>query len=463
MKNEKVNNLSKVLFTLAWLVVGYLQTSCYTFGHKIISYVLWPTLLIGAVAVFINLLHYKDYLKDKKLYLLIFFCFSFLISAVVMHKYGMYQNIRILIFIAFQFFVLYLYNTHNKIQDNNKILDIILNVFLVGTFILTLISFIQLFTGYSKVIIKVNEPNVVFGFTWGRLFGAYWDPNIASVICCVSLSILINRYLRTTKVWAKVAYGLFAVMQLFYIVLSDSRTGRICLIACIVSYVLFYFIKLILNKKSKKIENFYAKMTISVVIALLFSIYTPMLIKQVYNEIAATNTKSIEQKESSSGQDSQSSQTIGRGYDIKKDISNRRFEIWLSGLEIFMRNPIVGVSRQNIVAYASEHMPETYIVNNSQMDFDSMHNLYVDVIVSQGLLGFIPFMLFLLLSAISIIRNLPLLFSKSDNTLMIISILLTVVTSTLVITEIIYVDSPISTVFWSSLGYLNHICLSKKK
>jgi O-antigen ligase len=204
-------------------------------------------------------------------------------------------------------------------------------------------------------------------------------------------------------------------------------------------------------------------MTVSVVLALLLSIYTPILIKQVYNEIASTNSTPIEQKASPKPQETQQPQTIGRGYDIKKDISNRRFEIWLSGLEIFLKNPIVGVSRENIVAYASEHMPETYIVNNSQMDFDSMHNLYVDVIVSQGLLGFIPFMLFLLLSAISIIRNLPLLFSKSDNTLMIASILLTVVTSTLVITEIIYVDSPISTVFWSSLGYINHICLLKKK
>ncbi len=250
-------------------------------------------------------------------------------------------------------------------------------------------------------------------------------------------------------------------MQLFYIVLSDSRTGRICLIMCVVSYVLFHFIKLIIEKKSKKIKNFYLKMTISVILAIALSIYTPVLIKSTYNQIVTSTKKPVEQVEP--GKQEPASQTIGRGYDIKKDVSNRRFEIWLSGLDIFLKNPIVGVSRENIVAYALENMPDTYIVNNTQMHFDSMHNLYVDIIVSQGLLGFIPFMLFLLFSAISLIRNLPLLFNKSEYTLMIVSIILTVLTATLVITEIIYVDSPISTLFWSSLGYLNHICLSKKK
>ena len=34
-------------------------------------------------------------------------------------------------------------------------------------------------------------------------------------------------------------------------------------------------------------------------------------------------------------------------------------------------------------------MPETYIVNNDQGDFDSFHNVLVDVLVSQGFIGVI--------------------------------------------------------------------------
>ena len=464
MHKKKLFNILKVIFIGMLFLEGYLQTSCYTFGNKIISFVIWPMTLLGVILIIYNITKYKEYLKDKKNWLLILFSLSFLISTIVMRKYGIYKNIRIFAFILFQFFILYLYN---KEDDHESKLKIYLNIFLIGTFILSWISMIHFITGYSKYILNNNSPHLVYGFTWGRLFGAYWDPNIASVICSLSLIIIIDMFRNAEKKFSKFLLVLFGIMQVLYIVFSDSRTGRICLIMAIASYVTFNFIKLILNGEYKKINNFFVKMAVSIMITLALTVTVPEGVKFAYNQLplqTTTEKVTINKKlKIKKIKKTKKGNKIGRGYDLENDISNKRFDIWNSGISIFKRNIFVGVSRTNIVPYALKVMPKTFIVHNTQMHFDSMHNLYVDILVSQGILGFIPFILFAILSVVNILKNLKNLFLSSKYTVMFISIIMTVVTATLVMTEIIYVDSPNSTLFWICLGYLNYLCLKKEE
>ena len=473
MNKKNINNIIEMIFTILWLAEGYLQICSYTFEHKIISFVLWPAVFLGAILILFNILKYKEYLKDKKNILLILFSLSFLISSLIMYKYGIYKNVRLLIIMLFQFLILYLYNKDDNFKEVEKKIKIYLYIFLIGTFVLTFISVIHLFIGYSRLISRPNVQDIIFGFTWGRLFGAYWDPNIASVICCISLSIIIYIIGETKKIIFKILLILFAVMQLFYIVLSDSRTGRICLIVTIVSYVFLKFAKLIVTKQHKIISHFYLKMFVGVVGSLVITYSVPTIVKSTYNKIVTLTDKKVVgviviqengKKEKIIEEKKMSNSKITRGYDLEGDISNRRFDIWKSGFDIFKKNMLFGVSRTAIVPYALDVMPKTYILNNDQgMYFSSMHNLYVDIIVSQGIFGIISFMSFIILSVINIIKNIKMLFEKSKYTVMFISIILTVFASTLVMTEIIYVDSPISTMFWIGLGFLNFICINKKE
>lgn len=468
MQNKKIFNILQIVFVVMLLIEGYLQTSCYTFGNKVISFVIWPMVLIGTVLIIYNLIKAikdKQFINDKKNWLLILFVVSFLISTFVMREYGIYKNIRTLFFIVFQCFILYLYD--NKDDNHESKINIYLITFLLGTFILSLISMVHLATGYSKYVLNNNSPHLVYGFTWGRLFGAYWDPNIASVICSLSLIIIIDIFKKIKKNYQKILLSLYFLMQLLYIVFSDSRTGRICLVVSITSYIVFKFIQLMMNGKYKDIKKFYIKMMVSILLGIFLTISIPIGIKYTYNELVTitenekvTITKNKKIKKSKSKKDKS---TIGRGYDLGNDISNKRFGIWNSGLKIFERNILTGVSRANIVAYALKVMPKTYIVNNTQMHFNSMHNLYVDILVSQGLLGFVPFILFMILSAVNILKNLKKILIKSKYSVMFLSILLTVLTSSLVMTEIIYVDSPNSTLFWICLGYLNYLCIKEKE
>ena len=121
-----------------------------------------------------------------------------------------------------------------------------------------------------------------------------------------------------------------------------------------------------------------------------------------------------------------------------------------------------GVSRANIVPYAKDNLPETYIVNNTHMEFWSMHNLYVDLIVSQGAIGFILFITFFIWIFVDILKNLKDIKKNIKKKKKIITLIAIEFVSTLVMTEIIYLETPISFIFWIEIGYL-YSCIQRNK
>ena len=64
-----------------------------------------------------------------------------------------------------------------------------------------------------------------------------------------------------------------------------------------------------------------------------------------------------------------------------------RSDIWKSAIEVFLTSPVVGVSHNNVLAYVYDNVPNSYLVTNDHMDFDSMHNVFFDILVGQGVIG----------------------------------------------------------------------------
>mgnify|MGYP000175836823 FL=1 len=49
---------------------------------------------------------------------------------------------------------------------------------------------------------------------------------------------------------------------------------------------------------------------------------------------------------------------------MKGDISNQRFQLWASAIEVGLSRPLTGISFYGIVPYTEKNFPDTYIVNN---------------------------------------------------------------------------------------------------
>ena len=78
---------------------------------------------------------------------------------------------------------------------------------------------------------------------------------------------------------------------------------------------------------------------------------------------------------------------VNRGYSMEGDISNRRMDVWKSGLQIGLSRPLTGVSFAGAVPYAREHLPDIYILTNDLWVFNTFDSELVNVFAAQGVPG----------------------------------------------------------------------------
>ena len=79
--------------------------------------------------------------------------------------------------------------------------------------------------------------------------------------------------------------------------------------------------------------------------------------------------------------------------DESLDYSSGRLEIWKSAFEIFKKKWLLGTSPGNIKNYAENYFPDCII---AERHYYAMHNVFIDVFTSVGLIGGLVFLLFLL-------------------------------------------------------------------
>ena len=102
------------------------------------------------------------------------------------------------------------------------------------------------------------------------------------------------------------------------------------------------------------------------------------------------------------------------------------------------------------------------MVNNDLGDFDSTHNLFLDILVSQGIIGLVIMLSFFACIAISIIRkllsdkNFAIILSEPFNAA-IVGILCSISCTSMFVLDVLYLNSAETILFWSCMGYLSRI------
>ena len=184
---------------------------------------------------------------------------------------------------------------------------------------------------------------------------------------------------------------------------------------------------------------------IIVILAVIIGIGTNVILVEItncYNYLVSRNEEA-------------NNQEVERNYDLEADPSNRRFDIWKSGLEIFNENKIFGTSYYGIQLYAKENLPDTYIINNTQTNFRNLHNEFLNILVSQGCIGLV-IVLVLIFSYLRILKRKYEFVDKKyidvTNTLL-INIIIIAISSMFVAAGMFYYNIPSSNLFWMLLGY----------
>ncbi len=450
---SKNSYFAELPFKIVYLLFGIFTFCNLTHMQPIMSFVVMAVLGLAVISFIPRFINIAGYIKTPALSLLIAFSVSFIISALLNFSYGYSDNFKGLIWLILHFFGLFACDVNREEKEYKKEFTVISIFYLAVFFVMSAVSLVQYIINYSLEQYN-KEYTRLAGLVWGRLWGVFRDPNYASVFATIAI-VLSVYYIRANKnKLLRTFLCVNIIIQFLYLCLSGSRTGMVALFAVIFFYILFIGLKK-LNFKGL------LKISLVVILSLLISASSLLLITGVHK----INSEIVEYRYYQSAEgDEVPEYEDGREQDLESDISNRRFDLWKSGVEIFLKNKVFGVSYYNLKNYAQSEMPDTYLVNNSHGAFNNTHNIIFNILPAQGITGFVLFALFAGFTVFYIFRNI----TKAENSdyeylcVMFICVITSLVSS-MFVTDVIYTNSPTSVIFWLFLGYIFHYFKRKRE
>ena len=432
-----------------------------TVGTKIISVFMWPTYLLGAAILAWRVLDYKRYIRMPGLLPLCLLCLSAGISLLLNRRYDPKGNLIHLIFWLFYFLILYVSGTDTPPQTLKKCFIFYFHAFCAVAFVLTAISFGMLAAGYGKEFTRGGDL-VRQGYLGGRLFGAYQTPNAGAIIGAL-VTVGSVHFIRTCKnrlYTAAAAINIAA--QFVYAVLSDSRSGRVCLGLCLGVYLFFVLCK---RENASPGRSVLALALAAAVTAGGF--FLPKWSQLAYNAAVISTQRDREQRgddvQDPTQEDEDEPFVIGRKESLEGDFSNRRLDFWKSGLELFLRKPVFGLTFKGFLPYAKEYLPDTYLVTNDYMQMNTLDNDVINLAVSCGLAGLLPFFAFVFV----VLRRLWLFLRRKAEKDPLLPLLLSVcagaAAASMFTSGVLYMQCQYSFLFWLALGLTMRMAAGPKE
>lgn len=278
------------------------------------------------------------------------------------------------------------------------------------------------------------------GIVDGRLFGLFTDPNFAaftSLLLVFGLCYII----RETKHRILRIFGyLSLITQIMYIIMSNSRTVYLSVIASVLFYVLY---------RTYKEKQDQPDMARSIVCSLLLrGVITLLLLVVVYAATMFT-LKSIARIITPT----RDTKTELIRDDVNdENISNNRFTIWTAYLQLYKEKPVFGYSFRSALPYSTQNNPDGYLAKTQYVT----HNGYISLLVETGIVGF-------LIMAIFMIQLLARFLQRSkekrpvSNTYVVFSTwILAILVFCLCFHDIFFTMNIETMLFWIGAGYLTH-------
>lgn len=452
---------AETVFKICYLLLVLFSFNALVAGHALLTVLNYVLVAFGAVLLLLRAFRFKQYLNTGSSVLLVLFCVSMAVSSLLNRKYGILENVQALTWTTLQFGMLYLCDKKRSVSEYKREFVILASIFSVYVLLANIASIAMFFAHYG-VFGQFSFNGNIIGFVWGRLWGVHSDPNNGSVMCVASIVLCICAWI-AIPAKKKKAFKAFLCVNIIldycYIMLSDSRTGMVCTLIGVACVLFFYLSAKLFREKGFKpiIKNCICFVLAIVISGTLF--YASQLMKSGYNYTVEKIIAMRAETPDFNKDDFSATLITGRdSADTESDISNRRFDLWKSGLEIWKTSPIVGVSQRNITPYAKDVLPNTYLVNNDMGAFDTTHNMFIDVLVSQGAVGILLLLAFFVCIAVLIVRRFLLVESNRTSIyhIALFSVLVVFACSCMFVLDVLYLNSAATVMFWSSLGYFVH-------
>lgn len=370
----------------------------------------------------------------RKEYLILFlFCGFYLATVLLGAREHFVNEIAILGYTGILFFAM-TYCDKPQLYDQTKKELIIMSWIIVGiTFLFSIICFYMFLFSKSGEVNYLGE-SFIYGMWENRLWGLY-NPNTGSTINY--LSIIASVLLPKRKIRTKIFLGVNIILQAICFVLTQSRGGWVCLMVYIFLYMIF--VKEYGYKK-RKWKNWVYKIAVTLIFMAVIagggSIlrhglgHIPRSIEKIEIALTKDNTEINTQSENKTediqsaevenetedqgteevetqtgnpttqpGDDENTEEELNLERLDKKEnnlqsISTGRVWLWKVGLQAYSKHPILGIGYRSIDDALKSGLSEWGYENSGA---GGLHNIYITVLVSSGIVGFVLFAVYLLL------------------------------------------------------------------
>ncbi len=470
LKNEKI-----YLNVRLWYIVCVL---IYSLARQFIV-ALQPVLMHNAFNIaavgFAGLLFlwdivaFRNSLKSKYIWLLIALFVATGISTLINFSHSFTDNVKAMANMFIQFFVLYAVGkglTRERLDGEIKVIGSAVGaLWMVAAFISVLMYFLDI--GYTQTNYIWGDPKpIVQGFVHMddgakvmRLWGVFVDPNFAAAVSIIVICVCAYLLYLSTKKWVKALHIVNIVIQGLYIVLSGSRMALLILL--LLSAVGGWYFGWNIFSRLKKTAGLKTvfKELLAVALAIVttvscYAVHTAARVSLPYIRqglVTLENTVFGTPDAGDDGNgDGQSNELLDLNRDdieSKTDISNGRLALWGEGFRVFKENAVFGVGPRGYSAVAKELDADMHISRRS------VHNSYMELLMGNGVVGFLLMLAFFVLCAYKGIK----LRRRESGVNVRVGILLLIVLSALAggmfISSLFYYLSGISIIAFALLGY----------
>lgn len=450
IKKEYVTVLEWI-FKISYLLLGLATFNSFLYGSSVQPVLVKICLVVGVLTLAGRILFFRDYIKTPFWIMLVLFCVSFFVTILVNRGYGQTMaDFKWLIWTGMLFFLLYAYDTTKDMHFYEKEFSVLAHIMIIYGVIASLMGIGMMIGLYHDSWFTSEGEQMLAGFQWERLWGIYTDPNYGAVFSVVVI-LLCAYFSKKVRTWGKAVYIVAIVLNFLYLVFSDSRTGEVCMVVT----VAFWFMYSAIFKWRMR-KGILLGILTAAIFAVVFMGTTSYIKSQVNVNVQQQINKKVVANKSKKKISPGKKKSV-RKADIQKDVSNGRFALWQSGVEIWKTKPILGTGYNSFLPYVKEKLPETYAVNNSQGEYVSLHDTYLNVLVYQGLVGAVIFIMFGILVLKRWIQGISKIEENERDYIAVLTACVIAVSVAMVfILEGLYTNSPGSFILWTFLGYLMH-------
>ena len=375
--NRKYYKLCFIIYMfINTLALGYLGIET---NYLFIPLLIWALVIIGHDI-------YKKEFKIKKNYSLLMLVQGFiLLLATILNSYSDLNSYVI----AIMQLVIYLLIFNNPASMTKK--DIVEEVKMIIPLVNVLVGFASL---VSIGMFIVRFSSLANGWTLGmvgsRLFGVYFNSNPAAFLACITivLALIAIRENFKGKPWYLVNIG----VQIVYILLTKCRVALIILVVIIIMVGYYFLIRRRPYSMFKRIM---------LVLGLVFIITSASLLGQGIVEFVP-QMQGIASKETSRFQTDKIKEAghllisgdiedFYKGLTIIDEVSNGRVSLTKAALQIWQTDPLIGIGANN---FKKIGIQETDVLEYWAVQVVHSHNVFLEALVTTGVIGFIIFVIF---------------------------------------------------------------------